>query len=86
MILGTTEAAFAAVAVSTRHCERIAAFCCGAASFTEYVTLLQAVTVAAAGVAVVAGKSAVANEVELASGAGYRETEHVKTYYETARF
>jgi|TARA_B100001758_G_scaffold240958_1_gene247186 hypothetical protein len=45
-----------------------------------------AVSVAAAGVAVVAGKSAVANEVDVTSGAGYRETEHVKTYYETARF
>ena len=44
-----------------------------------------AVSVAAAGVAVV-GKSAVANEVDVTSGAGYRETEHVKTYYETARF
>ena len=45
-----------------------------------------AVSVAAAGVAVVAGKSAVANEVDVTSGAGYRETKPVKTYYETARF
>ena len=45
-----------------------------------------AVSVAAAGVAVVAGKSAVASKVDVTSGAGYRETEHVKTYYETARF
>ena len=45
-----------------------------------------AVSVVAAGVAVVAGKSAVADEVDVTSGAGYRETEHVKTYYETARF
>ena len=45
-----------------------------------------AVSVAAAGVAVVAGKSAVANQVEVTSGKGYRETKHVKTYYETARF
>jgi hypothetical protein len=45
-----------------------------------------AVSVAAAGVAVVAGKSAVANQVEVPSGKGYRVTKHVKTYYETARF
>lgn len=45
-----------------------------------------AVSAAAAGVAVIAGKSAVAREVDVTSGAGYRETEHVKTYYETARF
>jgi len=45
-----------------------------------------ALSVAAAGVAVVASKAASANEVKVASGAGYQETEHVKAYYASARF
>ncbi len=40
---------------------------------------------AAAGT-VVAGGAAQASEVELVSDGDYRETEHVKTYYELARF
>jgi len=45
-----------------------------------------AVSVAAAGVVAVAGKTASATESEAPSGAGYRETAHVKAFYETARF
>ena len=45
-----------------------------------------AVSVAAAGAAAVAGKAASASEVEVPSGAGYRETEHVKAFYDSARF
>jgi hypothetical protein len=45
-----------------------------------------AVSVAAAGVVAVAGKSASAGEVEVVSGSGYRETEHVKAFYASARF
>ena len=45
-----------------------------------------AVSVAAAGVAVVAGKTASANEIDVSSGSGYKETEHVKAYYASARF
>ena len=43
---------------------------------------------AAAGVATVAlkGQPAEAVEVKKSGHAGYRETEHVKTYYELARF
>ncbi len=46
------------------------------------------VTGAAAGVAAVAlsGKSAEAASPDVGKSAGYRETEHVKTYYELARF
>ncbi len=46
------------------------------------------VTGAAAGVAAVAlsGKSASAATPESGKKAGYQETEHVKTYYELARF
>jgi hypothetical protein len=44
------------------------------------------ISVAAAGAAVVAGKAASANEGEVSSGAGYRETEHVKAFYASARF
>ena len=44
------------------------------------------VSVAAASVAVVAGKTASANEVDVSSGIGYQETEHVKAYYASARF
>jgi hypothetical protein len=45
-----------------------------------------AVSVAAAGAAAVAGKAASASEVEVPLGAGYRETEHVKAFYDSARF
>jgi len=45
-----------------------------------------AVTVAAAGDVAVSGKTASASEVEVPSGAGYRETEHVKAFYDSARF
>ena len=45
-----------------------------------------AVSVAAVGVVAVAGKSASAGEVEVVSGSGYRETEHVKAFYASARF
>jgi hypothetical protein len=45
-----------------------------------------AVSVAAAGAVVVAGKTVSASEVEVPSGAGYRETEHVKAFYASARF
>ena len=39
----------------------------------------------AAAVAGAAGKSEAAQQVE-SKGSGYRETEHVRTYYETAKF
>ena len=42
--------------------------------------------VAAAGVVAGSGKSASAGEVEVVSGSGYRETEHVKAFYASARF
>ena len=45
-----------------------------------------AVSVAAVGVVAVAGKSASAGEVEVVSGSGHRETEHVKAFYASARF
>ena len=45
-----------------------------------------AVSVAAVGVVAVSGKSASAGEVQVASGSGYRETEHVKAFYASARF
>jgi nitrous oxide reductase len=45
-----------------------------------------AVSVAAAGVVAVAGKTASASEGKSPSGAGYRETEHVKAFYASARF
>ena len=45
-----------------------------------------AVSVAAAGAVAVAGKAASASEVEVPSGTGYRETEHVKAFYASARF
>ena len=44
-----------------------------------------AVTAAAGAVALV-GKTATASETEVPSGAGYRETEHVKAFYNSARF
>ena len=43
-------------------------------------------SVAAAGAVAVAGKTASAGEVEVVSGSGYRETEHVKAFYASARF
>jgi hypothetical protein len=45
-----------------------------------------AVSVAAAGAVAVAGKTASASEVEAPTGAGYRETDHVKAFYASARF
>ena len=45
-----------------------------------------AVTAAAAGAVAVAGKAATASEIEVSSSAGYRETEHVKAFYDSARF
>jgi hypothetical protein len=46
---------------------------------------LSALGAAAAGTVIASG-SATADEVKPVSGSGYRETEHVKTFYETARF
>ena len=40
----------------------------------------------AAGAAAVAGKPAQADSAEQAGTDGYRETRHVKTYYDLARF
>jgi hypothetical protein len=45
---------------------------------------LSALGAAAAGTVIASG-SATADEVKSVSGSGYRETEHVKTFYETAR-
>jgi len=45
-----------------------------------------AVTAAAAGAVAVAGKAATASEIEVPSSAGYRETEHVKAFYNSAWF
>ena len=45
-----------------------------------------AASVAAAGAVAVAGKSASAGETIEPKGAGYRETEHVKAFYNSARF
>jgi hypothetical protein len=45
-----------------------------------------AATVAAAGAVAVATKSASADETIEPKGAGYRETEHVKAFYNSARF
>ena len=45
-----------------------------------------AVSVAAAGAVAVAGKAATADEPVGPSGAGYRETDHVKAFYNSARF
>ena len=45
-----------------------------------------AVTAAAAGAVAVASKAATASESEVPTGAGYRETEHVKAFYNSARF
>ena len=45
-----------------------------------------AVSVAAAGAVAVAAKTVSASEVEVPSGSGYRETEHVKAFYDSARF
>ena len=46
---------------------------------------LSALGAAAAGTVIASG-SATADEVKSVSGSGYRETEHVKTFYQTARF
>ena len=45
-----------------------------------------ALSVAAAGTAAVASKSASADEVLDTSGNGYRVTDHVKAFYKSARF
>jgi nitrous oxide reductase len=45
-----------------------------------------ALSVAAAGTAVVAGKTAGADEALDVAGNGYRVTEHVKAFYKSARF
>ena len=45
-----------------------------------------AVSVAAAGAVAVVGKAATADEPVVPSGAGYRETDHVKAFYNSARF
>ncbi len=45
-----------------------------------------ALTAAAAGAVAVAGKAATASENKAPTGAGYRETEHVKAFYNSARF
>ena len=45
-----------------------------------------AVTAAAASAVAVAGKAVTASEIDVTSGAGYRETEHVKAFYNSARF
>ena len=45
-----------------------------------------AASVAAAGAVAVAGKSASAGETIETKGVGYRETEHVKAFYNSARF
>ena len=46
---------------------------------------LSALGAAAAGTVIASG-SATADQVKSESGLGYRETEHVKAFYETARF
>lgn len=38
------------------------------------------------GATIVAGGAAQASEVEEIKGSGYRETAHVKTYYDSAKF
>ena len=45
-----------------------------------------ATSVAVAGAVAVAGKSASAGETIEPKGSGYRETEHVKAFYNSARF
>lgn len=40
----------------------------------------------ASGAALIAGKPAEAAEAVEAGGSGYRETDHVKTFYKSARF
>ena len=45
-----------------------------------------AITAAVAGVVAVASKTATADEPVLPRGAGYRETDHVKAFYNSARF
>ena len=48
--------------------------------------LKRSAVTAAAGAVAVAGKAATASEIEVPSSAGYRETEHVKAFYDSARF
>jgi len=45
-----------------------------------------ALSVAAAGTAAVASKTASADEAMEVTGSGYRETDHVKAFYKSARF
>ena len=52
----------------------------------DHAAVTAAVTAAAAGAVAVAGKAATASEIEVPSSAGYRETEHVKAFYDSARF
>ena len=47
---------------------------------------LSATGAAAAGGAMLVGKAASAETVEVPKGAGYRLTSHVKTFYDLARF
>lgn len=49
------------------------------------VLKLAAAGVVAGGVSAVAGVANADVEMDI-SGAGYKETQHVKTYYDTARF
>jgi len=46
---------------------------------------MSAIGAAVTGTAMASG-AASASEIQTVSGEGYRETEHVKTFYETARF
>ena len=48
--------------------------------------LKRSAVTAAAGAVAVAGKAATASESQAPNGAGYRETEHVKAFYNSARF
>ena len=45
-----------------------------------------ALSVAAAGTVAVASKTATAGETVEVTGTGYRETDHVKAFYNSARF
>ena len=45
-----------------------------------------AISVAAAGAVAVSSKTASALDSKVPAGAGYRETEHVKAFYKSARF
>lgn len=47
---------------------------------------LAALGAAASGATLVAGEAAAADAPKSATAAGYRESEHVKTFYQSARF